>query len=167
MEIRQLTGGKVVGTNPDRLQVPLYASDPKVRVGTPGTLIGNVGLYVQMSECSKLEFGVPEPTMVKVVFREIDSQVYLLLGCARTPGLDVYDLKFEQGNKAPTIRGLKPLFEEAKITLRTDLWYERETEIVHDEILGYAVAASWTSMTTRPRREGDTEVASTEQPGSD
>lgn len=164
MEMKRLTGGKVVGTNPERLQVPIYADKPKVRVGSPGSVFGNVGLYVQMSECSKLEFGTPEPTMAKVVFRQINSEVYLVIGCARAPGPDVYELKFEQGNKAPTIRGLKPLFEEARITLRTDLWYERETEIVHDEHLGYSVMASWTDVTTRPRREGENEVAAGEQP---
>lgn len=172
VEIRKLTGGKVIGTNPDGLQIPLRADRPKVRVGSPGSLFGNVGLYVQMSECSKLQFGMPEPTMVKVVFREIESQVYLLLGCARAPGPDVYELKFEQSGKAPNIRGLKLLFQEAQIILRTDLWYERETEIVEDEILGYAVAANWTHVTTRPRREGEskrenedeTGVAASEQP---
>lgn len=172
MEIKRLTGGTVIGTNPDRLQIPLRAEKPKIRVGTPGNLFGNVGLYVQVCECSKRQFGVPEPTMVRVVFRDVDSQVYLLLGCARAPGPDVYELRFEQGTKAPNIRGLKPLFEEAQISLRTDLWYECETEIVHDEDLGYAVAASWTHVTTRPRRESEseaqieteTEVAAGEQP---
>lgn len=164
VEFRKLTGGKMIGTNPDRLQLPLRADDPKMRVGTPGTLFGNVGLYVQMGECSKLETGVPEPTLAKVLIRETDSQLYLLIGCANAPGPDVYELKFDQGPKTPTIRGLKPLFEEAKITLRTDLWYESETEIVHDESLGYAVAANWTKVTTRPRREGDTEAAAGQQP---
>lgn len=163
MEVRKLSGGKVVGTNPNRLQVPLYAGPPKIRVGAPGTVFGSVGLFVQINECSKLEFGMPEPTQVKVVFREIDSHVYLLIGPAREAGTDVYELKFEQGTKAPTIRGLKPLFDEATITLRTDLWYEGETEIVQDEDLGYAVAANWTDVSSRPRREAESEAAAGEQ----
>ncbi|MFZ5825528.1 MAG: hypothetical protein ACOY94_14605 [Bacillota bacterium] len=164
MEIRKLTGGKVIGTNPERLQIPLYADQPKVRVGSPGTLFGNVGLYVQINECSKLQFGVPEPTLVRVVFREIDSQVYLVITGARAPGPDVYELKFESGTtKAPTVRGLKLLFEEARVSLRTDLWYECETEIVEDEDLGFAVAANWTRVATRPRREAESDEAAAGQ----
>ncbi|MFZ5826567.1 MAG: hypothetical protein ACOY94_19920 [Bacillota bacterium] len=161
VEIRKLAGGRVVGTNPDRLQIPLYADPPKVRVGTPGSLFGNVGLYVQISECSKLQFGVPEPTLARVVFREIDAEVYLVISPARAPGPDVYELKFQSSNgtKAPTVRGLKPLLEEAKIALRTHLWYECETEIVEDEDLGYAVAANWTNVATRPRREAEDDAA--------
>lgn len=164
MEVKKLSGGKVVRTNPDRLPIPLRADDPKARVAAPGTLLGNVGFYVQLNECSKLEFGTPEPTLVKVLFREIDSQVYLVIGCAREPGTDVYALKFERDSKAPTIRGLKPLFEEALITLRPDLWYEGETEIVQDETLGYAVAVNWTGVTSRARQETDSEAAAGEQP---
>lgn len=163
MEFKRLTGGKVIGTNPERLQVPLYADKPKIRVGAPGTLFGNVGLFVQLNECSKMAFGIPEPTLAKVVFRMIDSQIFLLIGCTTSPGPDVYELKFESGTKAPTIRGLKLLFDEAQIALRSDLWYESETEIVQDEDLGYAVAANWTDVTTRHRREGDSEVAAGEQ----
>lgn len=164
MEIKRLTGGKVVGTNPNRLQIPLYADPPKIRVGTPGTMTGNVGMAVQLGECSKLQFGLPEPAMVKVLIREIDGQVYLLVGCAREAGPDVYALKYDAGSKAPIVRGLKPLFDEARIKLRTDLWYESESQIVHDESLGYAVAVNWTGISTRPRREAQEETAAAEQP---
>jgi hypothetical protein len=165
VEVRKLTGGKVVGVNPDRLQIPLYADAPKVRVGAPGTLFGNVGFFVQVNECSKRQFGIPEPTLVKVIFREIDTEVFLVIGIARAAGPDVYDLKFESGTKAPTVRGLKLLFEAAGIALRGDLWYEIETEIVEDEELGFAVAANWTHATTRPRTESEKDVAAGQQPG--
>lgn len=71
----------------------------------------------------------------------------------------------ESTTKAPTIRGLKPLFEEAGIALRSDLWYEIETEIVEDEQLGFAVAANWTQAVTRPRPEVEKDVAAGQQPG--
>jgi len=152
MEIRKLAGGQVIGANPDRLKFPLYGKDPMFRTGSPGTILGNVGSYVQLSECAKLQSGIPEPTLVKVVFRVIDQETYLLVSPANQTGPDIYPLKFEIGSKAPTIRGLKPLFEEAKITLRPDLWYEGETEVVHDQDLGYAVALNWTQVSTRPRK---------------
>lgn len=163
MEIKKLSGGKVVGTKPDRLQLPLRADDPKARVGAPGTVFGNVGFYVQINECAKLESGTPEPTLVKVVFLEVDSQFYLVFSPAKAPGPDVYEMKFEQGSKSPTIRGLKALFDDAGVTLRTDIWYEGQTEIVQNETLGHAVAVNWTNIATRPRREGDSEAAAGQQ----
>lgn len=164
MAIRKLTGGKVIGVDQDELQVPLYADDPKMKVGTPGTIVGNVGLFVQMNDCSKRQFGLPEPTHAKVIFRQIGTEVYLVMGVARSTGPDVYEIKWESTTKAPTIRGLKRLFEQAGITLRSDLWYEIETEIVEDEQLGFAVAASWTQAVTRPRPEAEKDVAAGQQP---
>lgn len=95
MEFRKLKGGKVIGINPDQLQIPLYADDPKMKVGTPGTIFGNVGLFVQMNECSKRQFGIPEPTLVKVIFRQIGTEVFLVMGIARSTGADVYEIKWE------------------------------------------------------------------------
>ncbi|MFZ5815787.1 MAG: hypothetical protein ACOY93_10860 [Bacillota bacterium] len=87
-------------------------------------------------------------------------------GCTKEEGPDVYELKFESTTRAPTIRGLKPLFEEARITLQDDLWYEGETEIVEDEDMGYAVALNWTNIATRPRREAESQAAAGRQPSA-
>ncbi len=144
MEIRELTEGRIIGIDPERLQLPLYADPPRIRVGAPGTIVGNVGLYVMLTDVFKRQTGKTEPTLATVVFREVNKEIFLLVAPAEVSGPNVYELKFESNTKAPTIRGLKPLFEAAKIILRDDVWYDLKTEMVRDAQLGYAVAGNWT-----------------------
>jgi len=164
MRIRRLAGGTLIGTDPNRLPLPLYAKEPTVRVGSPGTLQGTVGTYVLLSECARRQTGLPEPTLVKVLFRETGGAVYLLLAPATAPGPDIYPLKFATGTRAPVVRKLKPLFEAAKIALRPDLWYAGPAELVQDETLGYVVAIDWSAIETSPRQTLTAESAAGNQP---
>jgi hypothetical protein len=149
----------MIGVNPERLPTPLYGDDAKLRVGSPGTLLGNVATYVMLNECFRRQYGKVEPVLARVMIREIDGQVYLVVAPAEKEGKDVYPIKFDSSTKAPTVRGLKLLFAEAAISLRSELWYEMPAEIVQDEMVGWAVAGNWTTATTRPRPEAEAAAA--------
>lgn len=167
MEIEKLTGGTLIGVKPDRIEVPIYGDKPRLRVGSPGTIFGNVGVGAQFSFCAKVELQTPETGYVKVVFRNIGEKLYLLMAPAKAAGPDVYEWKYESKSPAPTIRMLKPLFEEMQITLRPDVWYVMETKVVQDEAVGMAVAGIWTDAEVAPRRERDKDVAAGEQPSAE
>jgi len=152
MEIKKLVGGKAIRVSPDRIQLPLYGDKPGIRAGSPGTISGNTAMGVQLSEAAKLKFGLGQPTKVEVIIREIDGVVYLIISPAKEDAKDVYPLAFaRKAAGAPVIRKLKPLFEEAGIDLRRDVWYEMSTEVVNDEEAGYSVAGAWTKAVTVPR----------------
>jgi hypothetical protein len=165
MEIKKLGQGKTIGVNQERLKYPKYADSARLRAGTPGTILGNVAMGRQVAECAKLRLGNPAPGMVKVVFREVEGVLYLLVVPATETGPDVYDLKYEGKSKTPVVRGLKLLFEEAKIKLRGDLWYDMASELVDDQEHGIAVGGKWTSMVTSPRGENEKDVAAAEMDG--
>jgi hypothetical protein len=162
MEIKKLGQGKTIGVDQERLMYPKYADSPRLRAGTPASVVGNVAMGLQMAECSKLRLGNPVPTLVKVVFREIEGVLYLLLIPVNEAGPDVYDLKYTNKSKVPVVRGLKLLFEKAKITLRGDLWYDMSSELVEDQEHGLAVGGQWTNVVTSPRGEEEKDVAAAE-----
>lgn len=61
-------------------------------------------------------------------------KVYILLAPVKEDGDDVYTLRFpKNASNAPAVSRLKPLFEEAGITLRPDVWYDLESTLVEDE----------------------------------
>lgn len=157
MQIERLEGGTVLQVKQGRIPMNIYADDPQIRAGTPGTLLGNVGLGAQINEVSKLQLGTPEAVLAKVIFRQIGQEMFLVIGVASKPGPDVYELRFDTTSKAPIIRGLKLLFKDSEITMRKDRWYEMPTKIVQDELVGFAVAGNWTQAKTRPRIKGDAE----------
>lgn len=159
MTIEKLTGGTVIGVDPNRLALPLYGDKPGFRVGTPGTIFGNVGMGAQFAFCARAELQTPEAMYAKVVFRHIGEKLYLLVAPAKTSGADVYELKYDSKSPAPIIRQLKALFEEAKITLRPDIWYVMETKVVQDEMVGMAVAGIWTDAQLTDRGERRKDVA--------
>jgi len=167
--MRKLTGGKTISVDPARLQLPLYGDSPKIRVGSPGTLQGNVATGVQFLQCVKQKLGQPELTWVKVLFREVAGEVFLVASPVKPPAdptmrePDTYQVKFSTEAKAPIIRGLKPLFEAARVELREDTWYDMPTEIAEDETLGVCICASWTKATLKPRTDGETEAAAGKQ----
>jgi len=168
MVVRNLKGTRTIVVNPERIQFPLYGDAPHWRVGSPGTILGNVASGVQIVEASKKRLGTPDPTWVKVTFREVGGEYYLLVSPWPAPAdpakrePDTYPLKYNSRAKAPIIRGLKALFEATKMQLRADMWYEMESEPAEDEG-GAAVCANWTKATTSPRTESSDEAAAGQQ----
>jgi hypothetical protein len=160
MEIRKFTGGKIIGTKSDRLQFPLYADDPSARFQAPGTLSGNVGLGVLMSEASKRQTGEPKPLEAKVVLREQGAELHLMIsfppratkaeGAQSTKDPDIHPIYYTGNARAPVIRGLKRLFADAGVAIMRDLWYIMVPELVADDQLGYSVACNWTKARTEP-----------------
>lgn len=167
--MRKLTGGKTIAVDPARLQFPIYGDSPKVQVGSPGTVTGNVATGVQVLECAKSKLGQPDLTWVKVVFREIEGEQFLVIAPVKAPAdptnrePDTYPLKFHSQAKAPIVRGLKLLFESNRVELRKDTWYEMTTEVAEDETLGMVVCGNWTKASTRARTVGDSEAAAAKQ----
>ncbi|HYF94529.1 MAG TPA: hypothetical protein VD969_20110 [Symbiobacteriaceae bacterium] len=167
--MRKLTGGKIHTVNPERVQFPLYGDLPKIRVGAPGTLFGNAAVGVQIMECGKQQLSMPETNWVKIVFREVTAEFLLVISAVKPPSdtkvrePDTYPVKYHHEVKAPTIRGLKLLFESARIELRDDVWYEMPTEIGEDDTFGKVVFANWTKAVIKPKSEGEGEAAASKQ----
>jgi hypothetical protein len=164
MEIEKLTGGTVIGVKPDRTEMPIYGDKARIRVGSPGTVFANVAMDAQFGICTRTELKVPETAYATVVFRQVGDKLYLIIAPAKGPGTNVYEVKYEGKSRALVIRMLKPLFEEMKITLRPDIWYDMPAKIVQDENLGMAVACVWTDAERNKRGEREKDVAAGEQP---
>ncbi|HYF93928.1 MAG TPA: hypothetical protein VD969_17070 [Symbiobacteriaceae bacterium] len=168
MEVRNFKGAKVISVDPERIQLPLYGDAPQWRIGSPGTLLGNVATGVQLAETSKKRIATPDPTWVKVTFRDVSGQYFLTVAAVAPPENpkqkepDTYPLKFASRAKAPAIRGLKALFEASRIELRPDVWYEMDTEIAEDEG-GAFVCGCWTTATITPRIESQEDAAAAKQ----
>lgn len=163
MNVRTLKAGRTIRANPDRLRLPPQADKPKVRLEEPGTLSGNVGFYAQVVECSKADIGQPEPALAEVLIQEVDGEIYFTITPVTAPGDDVYEFKFESETRAPVIRGLKPLLQEAQIALIKATVYDMETEIVQNEEGRYSVVASWTAAKAVPRPDKTRDVAAGSQ----
>lgn len=161
--MEKLTGGKIIGVDPNRPHVSIYADPARVRVGAPAAIYGNVALGALIDECSRLREGIPKPAYAKAVFREVGGKLHLLLAPEKEAGPDVYEIKWDSRYSVPVVRGLKLLFEAAKLNLQADLWYDMAPRMVEDEGLGVVLACCWTDSTTQPRLETEREVAAGSQ----
>jgi hypothetical protein len=152
VEIKQLKGGVVFA--------PQTAEAPKkgMRLGTPGTLFCDENTGALLTEVAKERFGIPVVTHVRVIFREVEGTIYLVVApawvegpaeeAAKLPG-EIYPLR--NAPKHPTVYKLAPLVEALKQPLRRDFWYVMESQVVNDEQLGLSVAGNWTHATLEPR----------------
>ena len=164
MEMKRLTGGKMIGVNPQDTSLPLYGEEAKWRIEAPGTVQGNAASHVHLVELSKRLLGFPEPTLVKVMVRDLGTAVYLLMAPVKEEGPDVYELKNAvTRGKQPVVRKLKRLFKEAKLSLRGDAYYEVKVEVAEDEVLGPCLAGNWTDAVLRiPQSKSDDVAAGTD-----
>lgn len=159
--MEKLKGGRTIGVSPDRPQVSLYADPARIRVGAPGTMVGNVALGAVLNDCAKTRNGVPEPVWAKVLFREAGNKLYLLLAPEKEQGPDIYELKWEGRSRTPVIRGLKLLFEAAQITLQPDLWYDLEPRLVEAEGRRSADRRCGPALGSPRQRQGITQATKT------
>lgn len=154
MSGRNLKGAKVIGVSPEVAQLPKYGDRPGWRAEKPGTVRGNTGAGVQLKEASKSLLHNPDPTWVKVQFRDLSDEKLLTMAPVNPPAdpakppLDTYRVFWNEGSFI--VRGLKPLAEAAHVVLRPDVTYELTTEIGEDEA-GAVVWGSWTKATLVPR----------------
>ncbi len=160
MQAGKLTGGRVRKTDRNRLWLSPQASDPQMRMGTPGNLELSVGCYAQYCWCAQQEIGEPEPTVVHTFLYETDQGDYLVLAVPKpeqTPetDMDVHELKFERAPNAPTVRGLEPLLVSANVQVREDRWYYMKTSVMEVEGYGRCVVGNWTQAEAVPRSRGN------------
>jgi hypothetical protein len=160
MKIKELSGGKTIGVAPEQAAMPLRGNAPRLRAGHPGTIEGNVNMAKQFAQCAKLQIGAPEALLAKVIFREIDGVMHLVVVPVKETGPDVYEVKYEGGKtKVPVIRLLRPLFASAQVAMRTDVWYDMPSEIVKDSEHGYGVSGVWTNAVITPRADSERDAA--------
>lgn len=149
-----LSGGRMIGVNPNRLKLGPNAQDPKWRMEVPGTLEGNVATFAQLDEVFRKAHNRVEPTLVKIKVRALETGTYIVVAPvpAKIEGdEDIYEIKHGNHTDSPRITGLKPLLAEAQIPLRADVYYEMTPKVMRDAELGQAVVLNWTTATTVPR----------------
>lgn len=148
-----MSGGKAIQIQTAESVIPPHLH-AEARLGHPGSLLGDADTRTLISIIAQLAHKVPSVEYLRIIFKQYDEVMYLLLiplllnvtaeearqMMQRDP--NIYKLRIQKGS--PSVSGLRELFANGGVPLREDQWYFCRAKAIKDDQEGYAVALNWT-----------------------